>query len=70
MNDYVIAVDTKKYKGCLVYVCGPSFERAQEILHRMLNNPNDNDKAVMKDLYNFRIEEVPAEDCWWHSNCD
>jgi len=70
MNDYVIAGDTNKYKGCLVSVCGPSLEHAQEVLHRMLNNPTDNDKKITEGMYNLRIKEVPEKDCWWHGNCE
>lgn len=69
MNDYVIAGDTKEYKDCLVCVCG-TLENAKSALHRMLNNPNENDKKLMQGLSNFRIEEVPEEDCWWHGNLD
>lgn len=69
MNDHVIVGDTAEYSGCLIYVCG-TLARAQEVLHRMLTNPNDNDKREIQRHYNFRIEEVPEEDCWWHGNCD
>lgn len=69
MSDHVIVGDTERYEGCLVYVCGTP-DRAQEVLHRMLTNPNETDKILMKDHYNLRIEEVPEKDCWWHGNCD
>lgn len=69
MGDYVIAGDTKNHNGCLVYVCG-TFERATEVLNRMLNDPTDQDKIVMQNHTNLRIEKVPKEDCWWHGNCD
>ena len=32
----------------------------------MLNNPNDNDKALIGDAFNLRIKAVPKEDCWWN----
>ena len=70
MNDYVIVGDTKNYDGCLVFVCGPSIDHANEVLHRMLNNPNENDKILIKGHSNLRIEEIPEKDCWWHGNCD
>ena len=69
MGDYVIIGDTKSYDGCLVCVCG-TFERATEVLNRMLTNPTDNDKRLMDGHHNLRITEVPEEDCWWHGNCD
>ena len=69
MNDHVIVGDTEQYGRCLIYVCG-TLVHAEEVLHRMLTNPTENDKALMKDHHNLRIEEVSAEDCWWHGNCD
>ena len=69
MGDYVIVGDTKNYKGCLVCVCFTA-ENAEKVLHRMLTNPNEDDKRRMKDHTNLRIERVPKEDCWWHGNCD
>lgn len=69
MSDFIIIGDTDKYKECLIYTCGNK-ENAEKILYRMLNNPNENDKKVMKGHYNFKIKEVPEEDCWWWHNCD
>ena len=43
MSDFVIVGDTDKYEGCLVCVCG-TYDNANKILHRMLNNPTENDK--------------------------
>ena len=63
--EYIIVGDTEKYSSCLIYVVGSSFERAEQTLNRMLNNPNDNDKMAMKGCINFRIEEVASEECWW-----
>ena len=64
-GDYVIIGDTDKYEGCLVCVTGSTLERANEVLNRMLNNPTEHDKRMMSGHTNFRIKEVPAEDCWW-----
>lgn len=69
MSDFVIVGDTDKYEGCLVCVCG-TYDNANKILHRMLNNPTENDKKIMNGHSNLRIEEVPEEDCWWRGNCD
>ena len=70
MNEYIIIGDTKNYTGCLVCTCGTSFEHAQEVLHRMLNNPTKNDERLMAGHSNFRIKEVPEKDCWWNGNLD
>ena len=69
MGDYVIVGDTANYKDCLVCVCFTA-ENAEKVLHRMLTNPNDNDKALMKGHTNLRIKITPKEDCWWRGNCD
>lgn len=70
MNEYIIVGDTEKFKDCLVYVCGKSIDHANNVLNKMLTNPDDNDKKVMKGLSNFRVIEVLEEDCWWHGNLD
>ena len=68
--EYVIVGDTKEYKGCLVYVCGKDINRANEVLDRLLNNPDKRDLEVRKDYTNFKIEEVQDKDCWWNGNLD
>lgn len=56
--------------GCLVLVCGKSYENAQSALNKMLINPDENDKKLMKDHENLRIEEVEDKDCWWNFGTD
>lgn len=68
--EYVIVGDTENYKGCIVYVCGVSEDRANEVLYRMMNNPTENDKVISKGHRNLRIERVPKEDCWWNGYLD
>ena len=63
MSEYIIVGNTEEYKDCLVCLCGVSLERAKGILHRMIKNPTDNDKALSKGHTNLRIKEVPEEDC-------
>ena len=70
MNEYIIIGDTEKYKDCLVYLCGTSLQHAQSVLHRMLNNPTEEDKNVMTRHKNLRIKEVVEKDCWWNYGCD
>lgn len=70
MSDYVIVGDTKNYKGCLVCVCGTSYEFAKQTLYRMTNSPTESDKRLMQGHSNLSVEEVPDEDCWWRGNCD
>jgi hypothetical protein len=68
--EYVIVHDvegTDNYNGCLLYVCGTSREHAESVLHRILNNPSQDDlRNIAKGYINFRIEEVPASQCWWN----
>lgn len=66
----VIVGDTEEYKGCLVCVVGESLENAEQALDRMLNNPNANDKKLIKDHTNLRIAAVDKVDCWWNEYCD
>lgn len=66
-GSYVIAGDTKSHKDCLVYVVGSDYKRAEEVLNRMLNNPTDDDKGVMTEHTNLRIEFVESKDCWWNN---
>lgn len=68
--EYVIVGDTKEFEGCLICVIGSSFKHATYVLNRMLNNPNENDKIIMKDHTNIRIESVDKKDCWWNGNLD
>lgn len=70
MNEYIIVGDTKKYKNCLVCLCGCSFERAQEVLNRMLNDPTEDDKRIIDGHTNLRIKEVEKKHCWWNDGCD
>ena len=69
-GDYVIIGDTDRYEDCLVCIAGSTFEKANETLNRMLNNPTENDKKLMSGHTNFRINFVEENDCWWHYNCD
>ena len=69
--EYVINGYSKSLNNsCLVYTCGKSKEHAEDVLHRMLSNPTDHDKAVMKGLTDFHIRTVNEEDAWWNYGCD
>lgn len=68
--EYIIKGDTEKFNDCLVFTCGESKERAEEILNRILTNPTENDKRIIKGHTNLRIAECPKEKCWWNGNCD
>jgi hypothetical protein len=68
--EYIIKGDTDRYEDCLLLVCGESKENAEKALDRLLNNPTDNDKRLIKDHVNLRIAEVADEDCWWNGDLD
>ena len=69
-GEYIIIGDTEEYNDCLVYVIGKSFEQAEQVLNRMINNPTDNDKKLIKGHTNLRIKKVNSEDCWWNKDYD
>lgn len=69
MSDFIIVGDTETYKECLIYICYTE-KNAENILNRMLNNPDETDKKFIKIYNNFRIKEVPEKDCWWRHRCD
>ena len=68
--EYIIKGDTERYEDCLVLVCGNTKEGAERVLNRLLNNPTDNDKRLIKDHKNLRIAEVDDKDCWWNGYLD
>lgn len=69
-GDYVIVGDTEKFEDCLVCIAGNTYENAEKVLNRMLNEPTENDKRLMLGHTNFRIKFVEAEYCWWNQYCD
>ena len=64
-GEYIIVGDTEVYDGCLVCVC-TSFEQAEQVLNRMINNPTASDKKMIKGHKNLRIEKMNKEYCWWN----
>ena len=64
--EYIIVGDTERYDGCLVCLAGQTRKKAEQILDRMLNNPDHHDLACMKGHTNFRIEEVESKYAWWN----
>lgn len=67
--EYIIVGDALIYGKvceCLVCLCGKDIERAEEMLHKMLTNPDEDDKRRMKGHKNFRIKPVEKKDCWWN----
>lgn len=69
-TEYIIVGDSERYKGCLVCLGGLNKTQTEEILNKMLTEPNDNDKKLMAGMTNFRIEEVVSDDCWWRHGTD
>jgi len=65
MMTYIIVGDTVNNKNCLVYAYGTNKEQAEETLNRMLNNPNETDKYLMKKHFNLRIEATEKNNTWW-----
>lgn len=69
-TEYNIVGDAGDCKGCLILICGTSGERAKEVLNRLLTNPTESDKMMMKGHTNIRIEKVGDDKCWWNEGCD
>lgn len=69
-TEYIIVGKTEDYGYCLVCLAGRSEEKAKERLKQMLENPDGNDKKLMGDMTDFKIEEVQSKDCWWNYGCD
>ena len=69
-GDYVIMGDTERFTSCLVAIAGKTYQDAEKVLNRMLNNPNEVDKRLMQRHTNFRIEFVEEGKCWWHDYHD
>lgn len=69
-TQYIIIGDTKKYKDCLIYVIGENYERAKEVLNRILTNPEEHDKHMLETHTNIRISSINIEDCWWEDTCE
>ena len=66
-SDFIIVGDTERFDDCLICVAGKSKESAEETLNHILTNPTENDKRLIDGYRNLRIEEVPAEECWWRN---
>ena len=67
MGQWMIVGDVPKhgFTDCLIYVVGTK-ERGEEVLNRMLTNPDNNDLLVMKDHVNLHLkEETDKSRCWW-----
>ena len=64
--EFIIVGDSPKYEECLIALAGYTEERANAILERMVNDPNDNDIALIKDCKNLRIKQVKSADQWWN----
>ena len=63
--EYVIVGDGK-YEGSLIYTCGWDKEHAENVLNKMLTDPDEKDLKNMEGMSNFRVKEVKASKCWWN----
>lgn len=67
--EYIIVGDSiehPEYTECLIYTCGKDKEHAENVLNRMLTNPNNNDKIFLKKHRNIKVKEISNKDCWWN----
>lgn len=61
---FIIAGDTDEYKDCIVMTFYNEGD-AIMTLNRMLSNPTELDKRLMRGYKNLRVEQVYRGDCWW-----
>ena len=72
-GEYIISADyviNGEVCRCLVALAGVTMEHAEEVLDRMVNNPTENDKRLIKTGKNLEIEYLEGIDCWWRYGCD
>ena len=72
-GEYIITAEydiNGKPARCLVACAGITLEHAEEALNRMVNNPTENDKRLIKTGKNLEIEYLEDKDCWWRYGCD
>ena len=72
-GEYIISADyviNGEVCRCLVALAGVTMEHAEEVLDRMVNNPTENDKRLIKSGKNLEIEYLEGKDCWWRYGCD
>lgn len=69
-KDYIIVGDFEingEIDSCLITVCGEDKKHAEEILDRMLNNPNKDDLySLNKPNFRGNLHIEVAYDGWWH----
>ena len=63
--EYIIIADYKGFGKCMVIPCGTK-SAAEIILERMQTNPTENDKRLIGDGTNLRIEAIELKDAWWN----
>lgn len=68
-REYIIVGDTDMGE-CLVGIGFFTQEGAESAVKRMLTNPTENDKKLIKDHSNLRVKEVNSKDCWWNYGTD
>ena len=72
-GEYIITAEydiNGKPARCLVTLAGDTLECAENVLNRMVNNPTEKDKRLIKTGEHLKVEFVDAKDCWWRYDCD
>lgn len=65
MGDWVVT-GISDHGRCLVFVIGRcSKEDAEAELNKMLTDPTDQHKRLMKGHTDFEIKYVEPKECWW-----
>lgn len=72
-GEYIITAEYDifgKNERCLVARAGITLEHAEEVLYRMINNPTENDKRLIRNGKNLEVEFLEERYCWWNDGCD
>lgn len=51
---------------CLVCLAGTEEEHALEVLKRMITEPDENDKKLIRNATVLSIDTVSKKDAWWN----
>lgn len=68
MFEYIIVGDTESYNDCLVVVCGADEDEAKKTLQKMITDPTNSDKQLIKGYSNLRLKKVESKNCWWNDS--
>lgn len=66
--EYIIVADYPDVGEAMVVPMANGVSRrfANTVLKRMVENPTENDKALIGEGKNLRVEKIESWQCWWN----